>query len=78
MKSTPHKKGEKRKSGKSFHYKIVLPDDLKPLRDGMYKIWVTVNETTKKKTIGLSSIRFVALFSEAGGGCAAAMWLSAL
>ena len=51
VKSTPHKKGVRRQSGKSYRYKMVLPDDLKPLRTGMYKIWVTVTETEKKKNI---------------------------
>ena len=49
VKSTPHKKGEQRASGKSFRYKVVLPDHLKPLTTGMYTIWVSVDETKKKK-----------------------------
>ena len=49
VKSTPHMKGTPRGSGKSFRYKIVLPDHLTRLTTGLYKIWVSVNETKNKK-----------------------------
>ena len=48
-KSTPHKRGVVRQdaSGKSYKYTVRVPDHLKPMRNGVYRVRITILRTDK-------------------------------